>query len=157
MSKDLDLDNYPTIRIQFSKGTHTRCVDYFRYFIIQFATNIINLLTFSMYHTGFAFATMEAASEFEDQRNRFMRESECHDEYLEMREGLDLIGCNFQENLTAIADKTMVPWYISHLSYWIFSFLLLSWPIRIMIELKTAHVHYQVERKRKKIKSNALL
>ncbi|XP_074603835.1 transmembrane protein 151B-like isoform X2 [Brevipalpus obovatus] len=93
---------------------------------------------------GFAFATMDAAAEFESQRSRFIRESERHDDYLEMREGLDLIGCNFQESLTVTVDKNSVPWFFSHMTYWIFSFLLLSWPIRIIIELKTAHVHYQV-------------
>lgn len=59
---------------------------------------------------GFAFATIEAANEFEVQRNRFFHECERHDDYLEMREGLDLIGCNFQEYMISSADKSLVPW-----------------------------------------------
>ncbi|XP_053200756.1 transmembrane protein 151B-like [Panonychus citri] len=93
---------------------------------------------------GFAFATIEAANEFESQRNRFFHECERHDDYLEMREGLDLIGTSFQEYMISSADQSLVPWYFSHLAFWLFSFALLSWPIRIAIELKTSHVNYQV-------------
>lgn len=39
---------------------------------------------------GFAFANVEAAAEFEDQRSRFFGEHERYDDYMEMKEGLDL-------------------------------------------------------------------
>ncbi|CAG2108830.1 unnamed protein product, partial [Medioppia subpectinata] len=46
---------------------------------------------------GFAFANIESANEFEEQRSNFFEDNERYDDYLEMREGLDLVGANFQE------------------------------------------------------------
>ncbi|KAJ4442127.1 hypothetical protein ANN_11993, partial [Periplaneta americana] len=91
---------------------------------------------------GFAFANVEAAAEFEDQRARFFAEHERYDDYMEMREGLDLTGIsNFKEHVVAYAD---LPWYSNRMVFWVCSCLLLSWPIRILLEYNTAHVHYQV-------------
>lgn len=91
---------------------------------------------------GFAFANLEAAQEFEEQRTRFFRENERLDDYMEMREGLDLVGAEFQEYMVAFADR--LPWYVSHNVFWLFSALLLSWPLRVLVDCRTAHVHYQV-------------
>lgn len=93
---------------------------------------------------GFAFANMEAAAEFEDQRARFFQENERRDDYMEMREGLDLVNVNFKEYLIAFTDPDHLPWYVSHLIFWIASFLLVSWPLRVLIESRTAYVHYHV-------------
>lgn len=95
---------------------------------------------------GFAFANLEAANEFDEQRRRFFQENERIDDYMEMREGLDLVGVNFQEYMVAFADPEKLPWYVSHLVFWFFSLILLSWPLRILIEFKTAYVHYQVNK-----------
>ncbi|GAB6025953.1 hypothetical protein CHUAL_011922 [Chamberlinius hualienensis] len=93
---------------------------------------------------GFAFANMEAASEFEDQRVRFFQENERRDDYMEMREGLDLTNVNFKEFLIAFADPDHLPWYMSNVIFWVASFLLVSWPLRLLVESRTAYVHYQV-------------
>ncbi|XP_076045096.1 transmembrane protein 151B-like [Oratosquilla oratoria] len=93
---------------------------------------------------GFAFANIEAANEFEDQRSRFFQENERRDDYMEMREGLDLTNVNFREFLIARRDTKPVPWYYRHLVFWLASFFLLSWPLRLIIEYNTAYVHYQV-------------
>jgi hypothetical protein len=91
---------------------------------------------------GFAFANVEAAAEFEDQRTRFFAEHEHYDDYMEMREGLDLTGVsNFKEYVVAYAN---LPWYSNRAVFWVCSCLLLSWPIRIILEYNTAYVHYQV-------------
>ena len=91
---------------------------------------------------GFAFANVEAAAEFEEQRARFFAEHERYDDYMEMREGLDLAGVtNFKEHVVAHAH---LPWYASHAVFWLCSALLFSWPIRVLLEYNTAHVHYQV-------------
>jgi hypothetical protein len=61
-----------------------------------------------------------------------------------MREGLDLVGANFQEYMVSHANSDGQPWYISHLAFWLFSLLLLSWPFRVLIEYQTSYVHFQV-------------
>ncbi|XP_060804299.1 transmembrane protein 151B [Amyelois transitella] len=94
---------------------------------------------------GFAFANIEAASEFEDQRSRFFAEHERFDDFMEMREGLDLIGVSsFKEYMVAYREAGGCPWYSSQLLFWTLSCLLLSWPLRILIECNTAYVHYTI-------------
>ncbi|XP_059062407.1 transmembrane protein 151B-like [Achroia grisella] len=94
---------------------------------------------------GFAFANIEAASEFEDQRSRFFAEHERFDDFMEMREGLDLIGVSsFKEYMVAYREADSCPWYSSQLLFWTLSCLLLSWPLRILIECNTAYVHYTI-------------
>ncbi|KAF4523356.1 hypothetical protein B566_EDAN005510 [Ephemera danica] len=93
---------------------------------------------------GFAFANVEAATEFEEQRARFFREHERFDDYMEMREGLDLSGVQFKEHATAYLDPDKPPWYSSHFVFWLCSALLFSWPLRVLLEYNTSYVHYQV-------------
>ncbi|GBP37128.1 Transmembrane protein 151B [Eumeta japonica] len=94
---------------------------------------------------GFAFANIEAASEFEDQRSRFFAEHERYDDFMEMREGLDLVGVSsFKEYMVAYRDADRCRWYSSQLLFWALSCLLLSWPLRIVIECNTAYVHYTI-------------
>ncbi|XP_054710392.1 transmembrane protein 151B-like [Uloborus diversus] len=95
---------------------------------------------------GFAFANLEAANEFDEQRRRFFHENERLDDYMEMCEGLDLVGVNFQEHMVAFAEPHRLPWYVSHTIFWVFSLFLLSWPLRVLIQYKTAYVHYQVNK-----------
>ena len=60
---------------------------------------------------------------------------------MEMREGLDL-GCNFSPmTLVAVLGN---PWFTRSYVYWCLSALLLSWPLRIIIECNTQYVDYQV-------------
>nr|CAD7461056.1 unnamed protein product [Timema tahoe] len=94
---------------------------------------------------GFAFSNIDAAAEFEEQRSRFFSEHERYDDYMEMREGLDLsnIPC-FKEYVVAYSDPDRLPWYSSQGVFWLFSFCLLSWPLRMIIEYNTAYLHYQV-------------
>ncbi|GFQ81781.1 transmembrane protein 151B [Trichonephila clavata] len=59
---------------------------------------------------GFAFANLDAANEFDEQRRRFFHENERLDDYMEMCEGLDLVGVNFQEHMVAFAEPHRLPW-----------------------------------------------
>ena len=95
---------------------------------------------------GFSFATIESESEFENQRAQFFQEYECRDDYMETREGLDLFDICFKNNMTVFADSSQSPWYISHLVFWTSSALLLSWPLRILIQYNTAYVHFHVNK-----------
>ncbi|XP_063980300.1 uncharacterized protein LOC135164143 isoform X2 [Diachasmimorpha longicaudata] len=91
---------------------------------------------------GFAFSNMRSATEFEEARSRFFAEQELRDDYMEMREGLDL-GCNFNASTTLVAVFGR-PWFTNSYVYWCLSALLLSWPLRIIIECKTQHADYQI-------------
>ena len=95
---------------------------------------------------GFSFVTIEAECEFEDQRAQFFQEYETRDDYMEGREGMDLLNVNFKEYMIAFADPDHLPWYVSNVIFWVASFLLLSWPLRVIIEYKTAHLHYHVHK-----------
>ncbi|KAI4489525.1 hypothetical protein M0802_011060 [Mischocyttarus mexicanus] len=90
---------------------------------------------------GFAFSNMRSATEFEEARSRFFAEQELRDDYMEMREGLEL-GCNINPTtLVAVLGK---PWFTNRYVYWCLSALLLSWPLRVIIEYNTQYADYQV-------------
>lgn len=76
----------------------------------------------------------------------FPQENERRDDYMEMREGLDLTNVNFREFVIARRDTKRLPWYTRHSVFWVASLLLLSWPLRLIVEYNTAYVHYQVRR-----------
>jgi hypothetical protein len=66
---------------------------------------------------------------------------ELSDDYMEMREGLDL-GYNVNTMLVAVLGN---PWFANRYVYWCLSALLLSWPLRVIIEYKTQYADYQVK------------
>lgn len=95
---------------------------------------------------GYSFLCSEAEYEFDEQRDRFYRENERRDDYVDTREGMDLLNVNFKQYMIAFRDPDNLPWYVSHVIFWIASFFLLSWPLRVIIEYKTAYVHYHVKK-----------
>uniref|UniRef100_A0A0N4UNW1 Transmembrane protein 151B n=1 Tax=Dracunculus medinensis TaxID=318479 RepID=A0A0N4UNW1_DRAME len=96
---------------------------------------------------GFLFACVQAANEFEEQRTRFLNENELRDDYMEVREGLDLAGLQFVDQMVVYSTSNQkCPWYFSEIAFWFFSIILLSWPLRLLCELRTAHVHYQISK-----------
>lgn len=95
---------------------------------------------------GYSFLCSEAEYEFDEQRDRFYRENERRDDYVDTREGMDLLNVNFKQYMIAFRDPDNLPWYVSHVIFWIASFFLLSWPLRVIIEYKTAYVHYHVQK-----------
>uniref|UniRef100_A0A915Q799 Uncharacterized protein n=1 Tax=Setaria digitata TaxID=48799 RepID=A0A915Q799_9BILA len=96
---------------------------------------------------GFIFACMQAANEFEDQRSRFFIENEIRDDYMEVREGLDFAGIQFIESLIVYSSQSNKrPWYLTSTAFWISSIVLLSWPLRLICDLRTAHVNYQISK-----------
>ncbi|WAR18948.1 T151B-like protein, partial [Mya arenaria] len=94
----------------------------------------------------FSFLHPDAKYEFDEQRNQFFMDNERRDDYLETREGLDLLNVNFKEYMIAFKDPDNLPWYVSNVVFWISSFLLMSWPLRILIDFKTAYIHYHVHK-----------
>ena len=95
---------------------------------------------------SYSFANEDAFYEYEGQRNQFFQENERRDDYMETREGMDLLNVNFKEYMIAFKDPDNLPWYVSHVIFWIASSLLLSWPLRVIIEYKTAYIHYHVQK-----------
>ncbi|KAL6735055.1 hypothetical protein Aduo_005534 [Ancylostoma duodenale] len=91
---------------------------------------------------GFVFACMQAAREFEQQRTRFFNENESRDDYMEVREGMDLSDVCLLEDMLVFRGSP--PWFLRASVFWIFSVLLLSWPLRIYAECRTAMLNYQV-------------
>ena len=63
---------------------------------------------------------------------------------MEMREGLDLTNVSFKEVMVAREDKGM-PWYTHPAAYCMASLMVLSWPLRLLVEYNTSRVHYQVD------------
>ncbi|XP_049943403.1 transmembrane protein 151B-like [Schistocerca serialis cubense] len=97
-------------------------------------------LTKIRFSKGFAFANVEAAAEFEEQRARFFGEYERVDDYLEMREGLDV--AHFRDEQLTVAPGVGASLY-SPTVFWVCSLLLLSWPLRLLLQCRTAYLHYQ--------------
>ncbi|MEQ2236566.1 hypothetical protein ILYODFUR_014077 [Ilyodon furcidens] len=94
------------------------------------------------------FSFMEAGPEndYLDQRSRFFSEIEGLDEYMEAREGMQLRNVDFRENMIACVDPDRMPWYTSEVAFWLAALLMLSWPLRVFIEYRTAYVHYRIEK-----------
>jgi hypothetical protein len=65
---------------------------------------------------------------------------------METREGMDLLNVPFKSFMVAYANPRAMPRYLSHSCFWICSVLLLSWPLRVLVEYKTAIVHYHLHK-----------
>ncbi|XP_043283853.1 uncharacterized protein [Venturia canescens] len=141
-------DNYTTTQVYYERAnTHAATSFYFYEYCgvkdisKELTTEPKIPITKITLTKGFAFSNMRSATEFEEARSRFFAEQELRDDYMEMREGLDL-GYNF--NPTSVVGILGNPWFTNSYVYWCFSALLLSWPLRIIIEYNTQYADYQV-------------
>lgn len=65
----------------------------------------------------------------------------------QVREGLDFAGIQFIESLIVYSSQSNKrPWYLTSTAFWISSIVLLSWPLRLICDLRTAHVNYQISK-----------
>uniref|UniRef100_A0A3Q1FB80 Si:dkey-13p1.4 n=1 Tax=Acanthochromis polyacanthus TaxID=80966 RepID=A0A3Q1FB80_9TELE len=94
----------------------------------------------------FSFTEAGPENEYLNQRARFFSEIEGLDDYMEAREGMQLKNVDFRENLIAYVDPDRMPWYTSQVAFWLAALLMLSWPLRVLIEYRTAYVHYRIEK-----------
>ncbi|XP_067224370.1 transmembrane protein 151B [Chanodichthys erythropterus] len=94
----------------------------------------------------FSFAGAGPENAYLNQRARFFSEIEGLDDYMEAREGMLLKNVDFKEHLIVYVDPDQLPWYTSRVTFWMAALLMLSWPLRVLIEYRTAFVHYQVEK-----------
>lgn len=100
--------------------------------------SLVHFLFF--YHLGFGFARPRHAEEFESIRNEFFSAHESVDDHMEKKEGLDLAGVEFEDYICA----GRFPRFVNTTTYWICSFLLLSWPYRVYVNYNTSYAHYTV-------------
>uniref|UniRef100_A0A8C3G6M0 Si:dkey-13p1.4 n=1 Tax=Cyclopterus lumpus TaxID=8103 RepID=A0A8C3G6M0_CYCLU len=94
----------------------------------------------------FSFTEAGPENDYLNQRARFFSEIEGLDDYMEAREGMQLKNVDFRENLIAYIDPDRMPWYTSQVAFWPAALLMLSWPLRVLIEYRTAYVHYRIEK-----------
>ncbi|XP_076873784.1 transmembrane protein 151B isoform X2 [Brachyhypopomus gauderio] len=94
----------------------------------------------------FSFANVESENAYLTQRARFFTENEGLDDYMEAREGMHLKNVDFRECVVAFSDMERPPWYAQRGLFWGTAALTLSWPMRILSEYCTAHLHYHVEK-----------
>uniref|UniRef100_H3CGA2 Transmembrane protein 151A n=1 Tax=Tetraodon nigroviridis TaxID=99883 RepID=H3CGA2_TETNG len=119
VSKELlDLQLHPAVRLRFTK-CFSLCV---------------------------AFPSARAEAAYLTQRARFFGENEGLDDYMEAREGMHLKNVDFREHILAFPDPAHQPWFSRHRIFWLASAFLLSWPLRVVSEYRTAYVHYHVEK-----------
>ncbi|XP_069008406.1 transmembrane protein 151B isoform X1 [Embiotoca jacksoni] len=94
----------------------------------------------------FSFTEAGPENDYLNQRAQFFSEIEGLDDYMEAREGMQLKNVDFRENLIAYVDPDRMPWYTSQVAFWLAALLMLSWPLRVLIEYRTAYVHYRIEK-----------
>lgn len=94
----------------------------------------------------FSFTEAGPENDYLNQRARFFSEIEGLDDYMEAREGMQLKNVDFRENLIAFVDPDTMPWYNSQVAFWLAALFMLSWPLRVLIEYRTAYVHYRIEK-----------
>ncbi|XP_068582554.1 transmembrane protein 151B [Cebidichthys violaceus] len=94
----------------------------------------------------FSFTEAGPENDYLNQRARFFSEIEGLDDYMEAREGMQLKNVDFRENLIAYVDPERMPWYTSQVAFWLAALLMLSWPLRVLTEYRTACVHYRIEK-----------
>ncbi|XP_066532609.1 transmembrane protein 151B [Hoplias malabaricus] len=94
----------------------------------------------------FSFANVESENSYLTQRARFFTENEGLDDYMEAREGMHLKNVDFREYVMAFSDPDHLPWYAKHCVFWLAASLTLSWPLRVLMEYRTAYLHYHVEK-----------
>ncbi|XP_076021745.1 transmembrane protein 151B [Genypterus blacodes] len=94
----------------------------------------------------FSFTEAGPENDYLNQRARFFSEIEGLDDYMEAREGMLLKNVDFRENLIVYVDPNRMPWYTSQVAFWLAALFMLSWPLRVLTEYRTAYVHYRIEK-----------
>uniref|UniRef100_A0A4W3GYP7 Transmembrane protein 151A n=1 Tax=Callorhinchus milii TaxID=7868 RepID=A0A4W3GYP7_CALMI len=124
--------------------------DYSRHGVRDVSKELLGLSTYPAtklrFTKCFSFANAESETTYLTQRARFFSENEGLDDYMEAREGMHLKNMDFKEYMIAFPDPKNPPWYVSRYVFWVTSFLMLSWPLRVLAEYRTAFVHYHVEK-----------
>nr|XP_015194340.1 PREDICTED: transmembrane protein 151B-like [Lepisosteus oculatus] len=146
-------DAYTTTQVYHERvNTHLAAseFDYARHGVKDVSKELLGLhdypATRLRFTKCFSFAGAQAETAYLTQRARFFADNEGLDDYMEAREGMHLKNVDFREHMVAFPDPARAPWYTRRRVFWGASFLLLSWPLRVVAEYRTAYVHYHVEK-----------
>ncbi|XP_077598707.1 transmembrane protein 151B-like [Stigmatopora nigra] len=146
-------DAYTTTQVYHERvNTHASSseFDYARYGVKDVSKELLDLQLHSAvrlrFTKCFSFSSARAEAAYLTQRARFFGENEGLDDYMEAREGMHLKNVDFREHILAFPDPTRQPWFSRYRVFWLASALLLSWPLRVVSEYRTAYVHYHVEK-----------
>uniref|UniRef100_A0A8C6UCF8 Transmembrane protein 151A n=1 Tax=Neogobius melanostomus TaxID=47308 RepID=A0A8C6UCF8_9GOBI len=146
-------DAYTTTQVYHERvNTHASSseFDYARYGVKDVSKELLDLQLHPAvrlrFTKCFSFSSARAEAAYLTQRARFFGENEGLDDYMEAREGMHLKNVDFREHILAFPDPTHPPWFSRHRVFWLASAFLLSWPLRVVSEYRTAYVHYHVEK-----------
>ncbi|XP_035287493.1 transmembrane protein 151B-like isoform X1 [Anguilla anguilla] len=146
-------DAYTTTQVYHERvNTHTAGseFDYGLHGVRDVSKELLGLLehpaTRLRFTKCFSFASARAETAYLTQRARFFTRNEGLDDYMEAREGMHLKNVDFREHMLALADPARPPWFSRRRVFWLASALLLSWPLRVLAEYRTAYLHYHVEK-----------
>ncbi|KAG7464484.1 hypothetical protein MATL_G00166090 [Megalops atlanticus] len=146
-------DAYTTTQVYHERvNTHAAGseFDYARHGVRDVSKELLGLLehpaTRLRFTKCFSFASARAEAAYLTQRARFFGDNEGLDDYMEAREGMHLKNVDFREHMLAFPDPAQPPWFARCRVFWLASALLLSWPLRVVAEYRTAYVHYHVEK-----------
>ncbi|XP_034080985.1 transmembrane protein 151B [Gymnodraco acuticeps] len=146
-------DAYTTTQVYHERvNTHASSseFDYGRYGVKDVSKELLDLQLHPAvrlrFTKCFSFSSARAEAAYLTQRARFFGENEGLDDYMEAREGMHLKNVDFREHILAFPDPTRQPWFSRHKVFWLASAFLMSWPLRVVSEYRTAYVHYHVEK-----------
>ncbi|XP_062341950.1 transmembrane protein 151A isoform X2 [Osmerus eperlanus] len=146
-------DAYTTTQVYHERvNTHASSseFDYTRHGVKDVSKELLGLLehaaTRLRFTKCFSFSSARAEAAYLTQRACFFADNEGLDDYMEAREGMHLKNVDFRENMLAFPDPARQPWFSRRHVFWLASALLLSWPLRVISEYRTAYVHYHVEK-----------
>ncbi|KAG7496900.1 hypothetical protein JOB18_027459 [Solea senegalensis] len=146
-------DAYTTTQVYHERvNTHASSseFDYARYGVKDVSKELLDLQVHPAvrlrFTKCFSFSSARAEAAYLTQRARFFGENEGLDDYMEAREGMHLKNVDFREHILAFPDPAHQPWFSRHKVFWLASAFLLSWPLRVVSEFRTAYVHYHVEK-----------
>nr|XP_020479409.1 transmembrane protein 151A-like isoform X2 [Monopterus albus] len=146
-------DAYTTTQVYHERvNTHASSseFDYARYGVKDVSKELLDLQRHPAvrlrFTKCFSFSSARAEAAYLTQRARFFGENEGLDDYMEAREGMHLKNVDFREHILAFSDPAHQPWFSRHRVFWLASAFLLSWPLRVVSEYRTAYVHYHVEK-----------
>ena len=98
----------------------------------------------------FSFGSTTARRDFRGQRDAFYRSNRTRDQHVDFRQTLSLLATSgatlaWTRDM-AICNPDVRPWYTSVVAYWVASLLTLSWPLRVVLQWRTATVEYSVHK-----------
>ncbi|KAF3836956.1 hypothetical protein F7725_004420, partial [Dissostichus mawsoni] len=141
-------DAYTTTQVYHERvNTHASSseFDYGRYGVKDVSKELLDLQLHPAVRLRFT-KCFSTSSFCYSKRARFFGENEGLDDYMEAREGMHLKNVDFREHILAFPDPTRQPWFSRHKVFWLASAFLMSWPLRVVSEYRTAYVHYHVEK-----------